>query len=117
MDVENHTSGPWLLTYNADYDATHGEIGHIVQIIIGRKAINITYAGMAGDRGCSDDYEEQIANAKLIAMAPDLYEFVKDVAKQRIPPDDDEPNVYMEAHKEEAQELLQKMENIEGGKA
>lgn len=74
-----HTPGPWRVARSMAYDDMMGEVGHTVLVVIGERIIHLTHAGYVGT---PEDYAEQVANARLIAAAPEMYDLLAEVAPE-----------------------------------
>lgn len=79
---EKFTQGPWRVTYNHTYEGFQGLgiIGTVVCVTIGD--VNVPL-GAEGLQCCTAEQEQQyhtaVANARLIAAAPEMYAELKDL--------------------------------------
>jgi len=75
--VSNHTPGPWIFdTYN---EGSNNHIGYGILSESGEVNVTIHRRGYCPKKGVADCTEQAIANATLIAAAPDLLEMVQRV--------------------------------------
>jgi len=67
-----HTPGPWRVAYRRAYDEQVGEFGCVVSLVIDDQIVDLGSVGIVG--GNYEDFKRAEANARLISVAPELYE-------------------------------------------